>query len=81
MPDKMFALFDQWAEAVAVQAEGEKESFLLAFLLVEVPFPRAFYWSDIAKLFLSQDQGHYYYDILGVDRLLSERSKLPSEAF
>ena len=81
MLDKMFTLFDQCAEAVAVQAEGEKESFLLAFLLVEVPFPRAFYWSDIAKLFLSQDQGHYYYDILGVDRLLYEQSELPSEAF
>ena len=81
MLDTIFTLFGQCAEAVAVQAEGEKKSFLLAFLLVEASFPRAFYWSDIAKLFLSQDQGHYYYDILGVDRLLCERSELPSEAF
>lgn len=26
-------------------------------------FPWAFYWLDFAKLFLSQDQGHYYYDM------------------
>ena len=35
-------------------------------------FPWAFYWPDIAKLFLSQDQGHYYYDILGVDVVKEE---------
>ena len=41
-------------------------------------FPWAFYWPDIAKLFLSQDQGHYYYDILGVDAslLLSKELRL-----
>ena len=81
MLDKILTLFDQCAEAVAVQAEGEKESFLFAFLLVEASFPRAFYWSDIAKLFLSQDQGHYYHDILCIGHLLCEQSQLLSEAF
>ena len=64
-----------------VQAEREGERAFTAFSLVEESFPWAFYWPDIAKLFLSQDQGHYYYDILGVDRLLCEQSELPSEAF
>ena len=38
-------------------------------------------WSDISKLFRSQDQGHYYYDILGVARLMCEQSELTSETF
>lgn len=37
--------------------------FLCCFLIGAEMFPWAFYWLDFAKLFLSQDQGHYYYDM------------------
>ena len=33
------------------------------FPLAGKHFPGTFYWLDFAKLFSSQDQGHYYYEI------------------